>query len=716
MQLLAIFRKSPFARLLFFYTAGILSASVFCRQIALSDYALAGVAVFLAAALFLAVYRQPGYNTGWLSGLISGVVLFIAGFINMNVHCLSGNRLVKTVGIQVSFVMEISGPPEIKEKTVKTSAKIKGYLIDGVWKNERQKLMAYFEKDSSSIRLLPGDRVLAKSRLYGVSPPKNPGEFDYRRYLAARGIYNQVYLKSGYWEATGNSERKSMNVLAFRMQEQLLRAYKKIGLNTTLYSILSALTLGYKNDLETHTKQVFSEAGVMHVMALSGFNVAVIALAMGYLLVFTDRFYTGKILKTIIIILVIWLFAFVTGLSPSVTRAAVMISFIMTGKLIHRQINTYNILFASAFLLLTISPALVSDISFQLSFAAVLGIIIYQPVIYRYLVLKNYIADKIWQLFTVSCAAQLSTLPLTLYYFHQFPVYFWLTNLYVVPLVSVIIYVAGVFLLVSFVNPLMHIVGKALAILLGALYKAIAFIEILPFSLIENIRITGAQTGILVACIFFLGVFSLKRKIGFLWLALSLVALFQLMNTARDSTLRNQKVLMVGNLKGVSVINVISGRKGILLSDSALFPEDPVLQYAFSNFWTDHGVANHLRFIKYNDEAIEEMTIHNVAFYKHPWLGSNVLFEFSGKRILILKDNSLYNLHVDERVKTDLVIVTGKMKPELNATISLLDPELLILDSSVTNYQALQWIKACQRLRVKCWNVSQNGAYMLTIK
>jgi competence protein ComEC len=716
MQLLAIFRKSPFARLLLFYTAGILSAGLISLQNTLSNYTLTGVVVFLIGALLVTVCRRPGYNTDWLTGLVSGAALFVIGFINMNIQYQAGNRLIKTSGYQGLFVMEIADTPEIKEKSVKATVNIKGYLAEGIWNNDQQKIMVYFEKDTSSVRLMPGDRILAKSKLSGVTAPKNPGEFDYRRYLAVRGIYNQAYLESGLWKTNGNNRRSSIRILAFRMQGQLLRAYQKIGLNNTLYSVLSALTLGYKNDLETHTKQVFSQAGVMHVMALSGFNVAVIALAMGYLLVFSDRYRAGRIFKTMVIILVIWLFAFVTGLSPSVTRAAVMISFVMTGKLIHRQINTYNILFASAFLLMAISPGLIFDISFQLSFAAVMGIIIYQPVIYRLVVFKHTISDKIWEIFAVSCAAQLSTLPLTLYYFHQFPVYFWLTNLYVVPLVSVIICVAGVFLLVSSVEPLMLLTGKVLAILLAALYKAVAFIEILPFSLIESIHISGMQTVVLVAFILFLGLFTLQRKIISLWLALSLFAIFQLMNTMQAISLRNQKVFMVGNLKGHSAINMISGKEGILLADSALSFENPAVRYAFNNFWTEHGVADNLRLISCSDEFLGETEIISGSFYKSTWLGNNIFFEFFGKRIIIIKDNYLYRYGADYPLKVDLVIVTGNLKPDMDALVKLLDPELLILDSSVKNYQAVQWIKLCQRLGVNCWNISQKGAYMLTIK
>jgi competence protein ComEC len=666
--------------------------------------------------LILTIERSPGYNTDWLTGLISGFVLFFVGLINMNVHYQAGYVLRETAGIEGIFVMKITDPPEIKEKSVKTTALIKDRLYHGVWVNSQQKILVYLEKDSSSVRLLPGDILLAKLRLNGVPTPQNPGAFDYSKYLAAKGIYNQAYIKSGLWKLAGKSGRKSLHVLAFKWQNKLLHTYQRIGLNNTLYSLLSALTLGYKSDLEAHTKQIFSAAGVMHVMALSGFNVAVIALVMGYLLIFTDRSRTGRIFKTSVIILVIWLFAFVTGLSPSVTRAAVMISFVMTGKLLHRQINTYNILFVSAFLILTISPALVYDISFQLSFAAVLGILIYQPVLYGLLVFKNFFNDKIWQLFTLSCAAQLSTLPLTLFYFHQFPVYFWLTNLYVVPLVSVIICVAGFYLIVAAITPFALAIGKLLAILLAALYKAVAFVEILPYSLIENIRINKIQVVLLLFFILYLGFFILQRKLKFLWVATTLFIFFQLANTVHYLKIKNQKVFMVGNIKGISAINIISDRNGMLLSDSVLSLENPLTHSAFNNFWTDQGVAKHTCFVDFN---IESARLHHHIeglCCKSPWLGNNLIFEFSGKRIIVLNDNQLYKSNAGYPLKTDLVIITGQMKPDLRAMLNVLNPELLILDSSVKGYKANKWIALCKQAGIKYWYVSQQGYYLLKIR
>jgi competence protein ComEC len=716
MRSFSLFRKSPFARLFLFYSAGIITASVYCDALPVHDIVLAIVTIVLIASLFLYADRKPGYHTGWLTGMASGIIVFIIGFFNMGIQAEHGNRLVATSGMYGQIVIDIVQPPNIHVKTVKAVAIMQCGFLNGHQHTDRQKVMVYFQKDSISVNLRPGSRIVAVTRLKRIPPSGNPGEFDYSGYLASSGIYNQIYLQSGQWKLSGIADGNAFRNLAFDIQLNLIDAYRRIGLDSTQFSLLSAITLGYKNDLEAQTKQVFSQAGVMHVMALSGFNVAVIALVLNYMLVFFDRSRAGRILKAILIILVIWLFVFVTGLSPSVTRAAVMISFVLIGKLMHRQINTYNILFASAFFLLTVSPSLITDVSFQLSFAAVLGILLYQPIIYRLLTIKNRAIDWIWNICSVSCAAQLTTLPLTLLYFHQFPVYFWLTNLYVVPLVSVIICAAGFFLLISFIDPLLLIIGKILAILLTVLYKSVVFVEILPLSLVENIHISGIQAILLFAAIVCWGAYVIHLKVHPLWLTLSFLVIFQVMVCLHVITLNNQHLFLVADVKKRSVVNLISGRNGLVLGDSMLYRENTNLTYALNNFWIEHGVAEHLKILNGAADSDDQVDKIPEASITEHWLGDNIFLEFAGNRALILKDENIYEFSSFYPIKLNQVVVTGNIKPDFNALLSLLDPELIILDSSVNTKQATQWIDFCDKAGISYWQVSIQGAYLLKIR
>jgi competence protein ComEC len=716
MQLLPIFRKSPFARLLFFFAAGIVTAGLFNKACPSSCMLLTAFSVILLIVLFLIMHRHKSYHTGWLTGLLSALVLFIMGLLNMEIRNQSFHKICSIPEAQRICLLQIVDPPEVKEKSVKTITRLKGSMVNGKWKPDRYKVMIYFEKDSSSLRLKTGDLLWAKIRMNNVPSPGNPGEFNYSKYLVARNVYKQAYLRSYAWKFSAMEERKSWNLIAHHWQEKLLQTYHKIGLNKTLYSILAALTLGYRNDLEAHTKQIFSKAGIMHVMALSGFNVAIIALALGYMLGVMERFRSGKVLQTAIIILGIWLFAIVTGLSPSVTRASVMISFVMAGRLLQAQINTYNILFASAFVLLAFSPALLADVSFQLSFSAVLGIIIYQPVIYRFLVFKNMLADKTWKLFTVSCAAQLSTLPLTIFYFHQFPVYFWLTNLYIVPLVSVIICLAALFLLVSSLPPLALAVGKILTVLLGFLYNSVSFVEMLPNALIENIFISTHQALLLTFLILFMGLFLMHKAKIFLWASCILFLFFQLLNAAHYFETRNQQIILVGNVRGTSILSCIEGRKGILFGDVGLSVHDPKVQYALQDFWIEHGVSDFLSVVIGQEKSITGCAGFGNIYCRTPWLGNNLFLDFAGQHIVLIRDDHFYAGDAGKSLPADLVIVTGKLKPDLTSLTNKLKPDLLILDSTVSKKQAVKWKSECKYFEISCWDVSERGAYWKLLK
>jgi competence protein ComEC len=684
-----------------FFIAGILTSQAFQIPADLLNGIVVLVSALILSTLLLIAIKKPGFNTGWLSGLLIGMILFVAGMFVMAVHINSGRFIKDTGNIKGMVIMEISESAVATQKAVKTTARIKYWHNRQAWIKQNQNILLYFEKDSPAFQLKPGNHILGNIKLNPISSPANPGEFDYCRYMAVRSIYHQAYLSQGMWRMSEYPESGTIKSIAYRCQLKLLEKYRKIGLNKTLYSILSALTLGYKSDLDTHTRQLFSKAGVMHVMALSGFNVAVIAIVLGYLLFFADWFPGGRLLKTAIIVLVIWTFAFITGLSASVTRAAVMISLVLTGSLVHRNINTGNILFASAFIILTVSPSLITDISFQLSFSAVLGIIVFQPPLYRMLNCRNTITDKIWQLFTLSCAAQLSTIPLTLFYFHQFPVYFWLSNLYVVPLVSVIICVAGIFLLFSFVEPLMIIFGKLLAFLLNILYKGVVFTEILPYSVIENIRIGEMQTIVLILILFFLGIYIWQQQFKYLVFVLGLVAIFQIIHVLSLVSWNNQELILIGSCKGKTVINLIEGRHCTVLTDGDTDSDE--FQYALKSFWIEQGVAGH----------IEPKTLDTSLGYRAPWLGNNLLISFAGKQIVIMNENVSLQFHSPEPLKIDLLVITGDVKANLDATLELFSPDRIVIDASVKNYQAERWVRLCEENAIDCWVVFRQGACLI---
>jgi competence protein ComEC len=507
MPLLSILRKSPFSRLIFLYAAGIAFAECI-RSYSLPVVCLLYVVVTLWFILWLVIKTHRNFNTGWIAGVIVAMLIFICGIWAAEIDFNKEKQAESLPENTLLYRMVIIDMPEAKVRSVKAIARVLEVKTTEGWIRQNMKVLLYISADSTGFMPLPGSELILQTALKNIPPPANPEEFNYHKYLATRHIYKHSFItlppRRGGWDPVG--------VSPCIMRNRLLNSFRNMGLEPGYFGLVSALTLGYKEDVDAATKKAFTQAGVMHIMALSGFNVGIIALVLGFVLGIFDKNSAGKYAKTLIIIVFLWLFALITGLSPSVTRATVMISFLLTGRLFQRHVNTYNILFVSAFLLLTFSPGMLSDVSFQLSFAAVAGILVYQPFMNSLFTFKISLINKIWQLFTLSCAAQLATFPLTLYYFHQFPVYFWLTNLYVVPLVSVIICIAGAYLAVAWIKPFALLVSKILAVLLKTLLLSVTVVEKLPFSMINGVYISGVQAALLMLMIFLLAFAIQKSK------------------------------------------------------------------------------------------------------------------------------------------------------------------------------------------------------------
>ncbi|HEX2395670.1 MAG TPA: ComEC/Rec2 family competence protein [Bacteroidales bacterium] len=652
---------------------------------------ITGLSLMVSLCLLIFISYRPLFQTDRNTGIITCLIFILAGFLSYNIYNVNSEKLKQSSGLKYTVMMQINEPVSETEKSVKCIAGIKR-IYNGEEKNRRkQKILVYFAKDSLAKQLRPGDKLICRIKLSEIPVPVNPDEFDYSRYLATKNVFNQTFVPSSSWHLLPN-RTLSMRALSYHFRQTLLDKYSKTNLNPALLSILSAITLGYKSELDLHTRQVFSKAGVMHVMALSGFNVAVIAFAVNYLLFFFSRINHGSLIKAVLVILFIWLFAFITGLSPSVTRASLMISLVLTGKEMHRKLNVTNILYASAFILLAFSPALIYDLSFQLSFAAVFGIIIFQPALNHLMHFRIKIVEKIWQLFTVSLAAQFATMPLTLYYFHQFPVYFWITNLYVVPLVSVIICAAGVFLLVSFINPLMVLTGKILAFLVTTLYKSIIIIEIMPFAVVENIRINSLQLMLMLFILMLIALFIFYRRAAYVIITLCVIVLLQISGLINIYKINHQQILLVGHIKNTSVINLTEGRNSLLFTSYSLKDDNQKIKYSLGNFWVRRGISDHK--IRH-----EHLPVHNI------------IFSFADKKIEILNTQRI----PDKPEHADVLIITGKVSADSNL-ISIISPGMVVTDCSVPEYKARRWESICKKTETPCWIVSKQGAWYIENK
>lgn len=471
-----------------------------------------------------------------------------------------------------NFIAVVLETPQEKQNSYKSILQIEAVGYSGSILPTKETVIAYFAKTDSIDHLKAGDIIVFDKPPQTVENNNNPYEFDYKNYLAKKLIYRQVFIPSDSWLKT-NRTKKSISIWAEQTREKLLAIYRKQPIDETEFEILSALTLGYKRELEPETKRIFSASGASHVLAVSGLHVGVLYYILTLFFGFLRNLKNGTFLFMLISISILWAYAFITGLSPSVMRAATMFSIFAIGENLNKRSSIYNLMAVSAFILLLINPNNLFDIGFQLSYAAVFGIVFLQPKLEKLIFIRNKLLRFFWMLVTVSLAAQIATFPITSYYFGQFPTYFWLTNTFVIPAVMVLIPL-GIFLLFVSTIPL---ISTVLAFLLNYILKLTYFllstIYQLPFS-VFNIAIGSYQLFFLITTIGFAFVFVKNKNI--FYLKASLLSVFVVLSTTVVLNIYqlNQTELIVYNNGKNTAIQLINGKLNYIVTNEKLTNEE----------------------------------------------------------------------------------------------------------------------------------------------
>ncbi len=422
------------------------------------------------------------------------------------------------------------------------------------------KVLAYIDKTVDLKKIEPGSVLCFRGKPEVMKKTGNPYEFDYAEYSVRNGIGHRIYLSNNNIYFPKTEKQLNLTEYSLIVRDKLIKILENSGLKGEVLHLVSAVALGSREDLEPETTQSFSKTGVIHVLAVSGMNVGIIYIVIEFLLGFMKRKKAGIILQTLIILTGLWGYALITGLSASVLRAAAMFSFIVVGKSFSRQPEIYNILASSAFVLLCFNPFLVYDVGFQLSYVAVFSIVYFHPYLYKLLYFKYWIPDQIWILLSVSVAAQIGTLPFLLHYFHQFPTWFLLANLMVIPLVTLILYLSFI---VFAVAPLVPFLGAIMARILdlagqGMLFS-VRFVEQLPKALITNLYPSDISLILFVLFSVLIGIFIFYKTPKALVFALTtLIILLIIINISNFQTY-SRKEVVVFNLQGRTLVALTSG-------------------------------------------------------------------------------------------------------------------------------------------------------------
>ncbi len=688
----------PFALLLLPFLLGIVIGLNFSSAIYLHYLLISLTAISIAfIGLNLGYTRLSLYRIKWLGGSIMSLVLLLAGWISVIQH----NDLNRIDHFSKSasqyLITKINNEPVLKNGLVRFTAKVEQQIINGKRTTTSGNLLISI-KDSAAIELKYGDELLIPANYNIVDPPFNPAEFNYKKYLAHQNIYHQAFLYPKQYVVLNHNAGNPVITYALQQRQNLVQKFKHNMHDTTAIAVGSTLILGYKADLSNDILEAYSKTGTIHVLSVSGAHVAILFLLLNYVLGFLDVRKYGKLLKAIIIITIIWYYALLTGFSPAVCRAAVMLSLIIMGKTYNRYINTLNILAVSAFVLLLYNPCFITDVGFQLSYLAVAGLVVFQPIVYSILEFKNRWIDKLWALCSISIAAQVITFPLSAYYFHQFPVYFLISNLLIALPVMLIMYTGLFYLLL----PQIPGVSKALGLILEQailwMNKALTVIEQSPLASIGKIWLTTLEyllLYVIIICIFY---FLFDKRKWFIKVSLICISMFAISISLKKYNAFKTDSITYLNLRSHSGIVFKNNNKSIILTD--LNPADKNYKYA---------IQPYLDSCKITDTAVYTLDKNiNMPFLRK----TGDFIQFKNKAILIYNKTTSNKL-LPQKLQVDYLYITNNPKTAITSINKNYTYKLLVINADNRPNLVEKLEQEAQNNRIPYQSLKRNKALII---
>ncbi len=700
------FSQIPFARLVAPLAAGIVVFLTSRQHFPLFVYVMGYLLLFLGWILG-SKFFQEHYSRRWIFGAWAATFLLIAGYqIAQNHNQLTrDSHFSKFQDYGGYLLLEVIEQPSEKTNSWQVIAKVKRVITN---KNDAKvsgRLMLYLQKDSLASQVSYGDLLLIENNFQEIGEPKNPGEFNYRRFLSYSNIFHQAYRASGQWQATAQNEGLLLIRWALTARQKALESFEN-HLSGQEFAVVSALLLGFSEYLDEDLRREFVGAGAMHILCVSGLHVGIIFLVLKFMFSFLNKVPRGRIIQTVLIILLIWFYAAITGFSPSVLRACTMFSFVALGQSFRRATNIYNTLAASAFVLIIADPYIITRIGFQLSYLAVLAIVALQPFIYRQLHFKNYLLDKAWAIITVSLAAQLATGPLALFYFNQFPNYFLVTNLIVIPLASLIIYSALLTLALSPIAFLGMLAGKVLFGFVYIMHQSVKFIEGLPYSTSSNVFLSLPETLGIFMVLILVSLYFMQNRPKALFIALGFLLLISISVSTRSiQSLQNEK-MVVYHVNNCSAIDFVSGRESVFLMCETLKNDPPKVNFHLNENRVRYGI----RLVRpVSLQTGEEPFANGTLYRRGPFL------RFGQLNIFIIDKSPLREIP-DLGMPIHYLIVSQHSRIDPQNALEALKPQKVIVDGSNTTWSTLRWEEACKQAGIEVWPVRTKGAYVAELR
>lgn len=693
-------REVPFVRLLIPVITGILSAIYFDYPIHFLNYLLPVTATVLLLLSFQKIDRQYRWFFGFLINVFFISLAYQFTYYHNDIHhskfigLYESNAPVFVVGTITNM------PDKSREKWIKVELNSRqiGEQKDSL-KNCRGTVLVYIENSAESQDLLYGDALILQTRLSAIAKPKNPKSFDYQSYLKFQNIHFQSFIKRSQWHRVAQQQANPIFETAFKWRLHFLKTLKKHLIYPNEFAVGSALILGYKDELPEELREAYAGTGAMHVLAVSGLHVGLVyGILMMLLNLMRINHRMWRYLKIILLICGIWAFALLTGASASVLRASTMFTFIAFGKHLDRPLNTYNTLLASAFCLLLYDPFLIKNVGFQLSYLAVFGIIYFQPKIARLWIIENKVGDFFWTLASVSVAATISTLPISLFYFHQFPVYFWLSGLVVVPAATVILWLGIALFLLDGLIPLL---GSGIGLLLyGVIWgvnSLIFLIKQMPLGLITGLWISSTATVLLYIMLGGVVTAINTKKMKWLLGATTIMALLSISFAYSRGQQFYKKEIVIYHIYKNTLIDCIDGTKVFSIKSDSI--DTKAETFAAQNYRWSQGI-----------QSIQHFNLSDTNQVQNTWMYQKHILGFYDKKMAILNKNIKTNS--PHKIKVNYLLLQGNANIYIEKLRDNYEFELLLFDASTSTWKIKKWKEKCLELGIDYYDINERGAFI----
>jgi competence protein ComEC len=547
-------------------------------------------------------------------------------------------------------------------------------------KESSGKILVNLYKDSLNHEYGIGQQLQFSTKVISHKKPNNPNQFDYGKYLTSKSILAQVYVAPNELKI-GTIVQKDIWYYSDLLRNKIKNRLEKNHFGKEELAVAMALLLGQQQEISSEIIQDYQLSGAVHILSVSGLHVGLLMLFINFLLKPLRKNRFNSYLKLAVIISTLWFFAFIAGLSPSVVRSVTMFTFVAIGMHLNRKTNIFHTLLVSIFLILLFQPAFIVDIGFQLSYLALFFILWLQPLLASLWKPKTKVGNYVWEILTVSFAAQIGAFPLSIYYFHQFPGLFFVTNLAVLPLVSIIMYWGIFVLIIASFTDIPQFFTKALEYLIYFMNQIIKWVASVEQFIIQDISFNSYMLFSSFVLIF--GVIIWFKKPTFSKLTIVLIGILCFQLSYFLSFWKHQKT---------NELLVFNNKRSTLISEK---------KNSQLTIYSDISTLKDLK----NNKTIKPYLVANFSEIKNSNKLPNVLY-FENKKILIVD-----SLGIIPDCNADILVLTHSPKINLERVFKTWKPKEVVVDASNYKTYSVAWKATCEKEKIPFHNTVEKGFY-----